>query len=52
MPIIKNRDAEIVGSEIVLPFFNFLDLQEKSVEDKSSLEFCCGHFELSWMSVA
>ena len=50
MPIIKNRDAEIVGSEIVWPLFNFLGHQEKSVEDKRSSEFCCGHFELSWMS--
>ena len=46
MPIIKNRDAEIVDSEMVWPFFNFLGHQEKSVVNKSGLQFCCGYFKL------
>ena len=36
----------------ILAILQFLRQPEKSVENKSGLDFCGGHFELSWRSVA
>ena len=41
-----------IGFRKIFDFLILLGNQEKSVAKDSCLEFYCGHFELSWRSVA